>query len=228
MSDREIKRREQLQMQWFRRLLWVAVTLLAVVLIAERLHLFHWEEYTNADFGIEDYDCQADGDGDGVDDQRDILAGVRSYIATKPKYKSVYYDGGYPTDGYGVCTDVVAQGFLAAGYDLQELVDQDIRNAPDAYDVHTPDKNIDFRRVRNLKVFFERNAIVLTNDVSDIAQWQGGDIVIFSPSHIGIVSDKRNRDGVPLLIHHGSPMQLGYEQDAMVGSGEIIGHYRWR
>ena len=60
-----------------------------------------------------------DRDGDGIDDQADILAGALAYVATEPQYKSKYYEGGYPDDGYGVCTDVVAQALLAAGYDLQ-------------------------------------------------------------------------------------------------------------
>ena len=45
-------------------------------------------------------------------------------------------------------------------------------------------KNIDFRRVKNLKIYFEHTAISLTTDVNDIEQWQGGDIVVFK-NHIG-------------------------------------------
>lgn len=33
------------------------------------------------------------------------------------------------------------------------------------------DKNIDFRRVRNLKVFFDRHATILTNDIYEIDKW---------------------------------------------------------
>ena len=49
-----------------------------------------------------------DMDGDGIDDQTDILQGARAYIASNPVYKSRYYETGYPDDQYGVCTDVVA------------------------------------------------------------------------------------------------------------------------
>ena len=56
----------------------------------------------------------------------------------------------------------------AAGYDLMELVSEDIAAHPDDYDIEEPDKNIDFRRVKNLKVYFKNNAISLTTDVSDI------------------------------------------------------------
>lgn len=48
----------------------------------------------------------------GVDDQTDILNSTREYIATKPKYKSKYYNSGYSDDEYGVCTDVIAFALL--------------------------------------------------------------------------------------------------------------------
>ena len=205
-----------------------AVAVVLLIGLLYKLNVIPHVYYYNGDFGITTYRSQVDFDNDGIDDQTDILEGVRKYIATKPQYKSVYYAGGYPTDGYGVCTDVVAQGFLNAGYDLRELVDADIKVAPEAYNVEIPDDNIDFRRVRNLKVFFDRHAISLTTDVTKIEEWQGGDIVIFKYSHIGVVSDRRNGNGVSFLIHHGSPMQVGYEQDVLEYDEEIIGHYRWR
>ena len=167
----------------------------------------------------------ADADGDGVDDQTDILNGALAYVSTRPKYKSRYYETGYPDDGYGVCTDVVAYALKNAGYDLQELVDADIREQPQDYMVEEPDANIDFRRVRNLKVFFAHTAAALTTDVSEIEEWQGGDIVIFE-RHIGIVSDRRNKNGVPYIIHHNDPWQAAYEQDILEKRTDIVGHYR--
>lgn len=193
--------------------------------ILYRYNYIPHRQYDNADFNIESYKSASDTDGDGIDDQTDILESVRQYIATNPTYKSEYYDTGYPNGKYGVCTDVVAFGLLGAGYDLMELVNNDIISNPDEYDVEAPDKNIDFRRVNNLKVFFRRNAISLTTDVHDIKEWQGGDIVIFN-QHIGIVSDKRNKNGVPFIIHHASPVQKEYEEDVLEIWGKIIGHYR--
>lgn len=181
-------------------------------------------KYTNADFNIETYKSSVDLDNDGIDDQTDILNNVRTYIATKPKYKSKYYDTGYPNDNYGVCTDVVAFGLKGAGYNLQELVDKDIRENRSKYNIKTVDKNIDFRRVRNLKIYFDTYAISLSTSLDDINDWQGGDIVIF-PGHIGIVSDKRNKDGIPFLIHHANPYQRYYEEDVLK-MYKIEGHYR--
>lgn len=166
-----------------------------------------------------------DKDGDGIDDQTDILQGALAYVSTHPKYKSRYYQTGYPDDGYGVCTDVVAYALKNAGYDLMELVAQDIENNPDGYDIDQPDQNIDFRRVRNLKVYFADTAIPLTTELTEPEQWQGGDIVIFE-SHIGIVSDRRNADGIPYVIHHNDPFQKNYEQDILQSREDIVGHYR--
>lgn len=181
--------------------------------------------YTNEDFNIENYISNVDKDGDGIDDQSDILQNVREYISTKPKYKSKYYDTGYPDDEYGVCTDVIAFGLLGAGYDLMELVNEDIVNHPLDYDITNLDKNIDYRRVRNLKIYFDRNAISLTTDVNEIEQWQGGDIIVFE-KHIGIISDKRNKKGIPYVIHHANPYQLNYEEDILEHRDDIVGHYR--
>ena len=93
------------------------------------------------------------------------------------------------------------------------------------YDIEVVDKNIDFRRVQNLKVYFENNAISLTTDVSKIDEWQGGDIVVFR-KHIGIVSDSRNSNGIPFVIHHANPFQLRYEEDILTIKNDIVGHFR--
>ncbi len=184
-----------------------------------------FKTYTNADFNISTYVSPYDQDQDGMDDQSDILSSVRTYIATKPKYQSKYYGSGYPDDEYGVCTDVVAFGLLGAGYDLMMLVNNDVKARNDVYKINTIDKKIDFRRVNNLKIFFDEHALSLTIDVHDIHAWQGGDIIVFK-KHIGVVSDKRNKKGIPYVIHHGSPYQLFYEEDILEQLSDIIGHYR--
>ncbi|MBR6708093.1 MAG: DUF1287 domain-containing protein [Clostridia bacterium] len=181
-------------------------------------------KYPGERFGIAQYHSRIDADGDGVDDQRDLLAAARDYLATEPKYESRYYADGYPDDGYGVCTDVVAQAMLGAGYDLRSLVDAHIRANRELYAIEMPDDKIDFRRVRNLAVYFAATAQPLTVDPHDIEAWQGGDIVIFE-GHIGIVSDMRNRKGVPFVLHHANPWQAAYEEDILT-TWPILAHYR--
>ena len=202
------------------------IILIIVVLYAlYRFNYIPHKKYTNEDFNIKTYISKTDKDNDGIDDQTDILNNVRNYIKTNPKYKSKYYATGYPNDEYGVCTDVVAFGLKGAGYDLMNLVNEHIKSNRNLYDIDVIDKNIDFRRVQNLKVYLDNNAIALTNDINKIKEWQGGDIVVFK-NHIGIVSDKRNKKGVPFIIHHANPYQRYYEEDILEYRNNIIGHYR--
>ena len=202
------------------------IVLLIVVLYAlYRFNYIPHKKYTNEDFNIKTYISKTDKDNDGIDDQTDILNNVRNYIKTNPKYKSKYYATGYPTDEYGVCTDVVAFGLKGAGYDLMNLVNEHIKSNRNLYDIDVIDKNIDFRRVQNLKVYLDNNTIVLTNDINKLKEWQGGDIVVFK-NHIGIVSDKRNKKGIPFIIHHANPYQRYYEEDILEYRNDIIGHYR--
>ncbi len=204
------------------------ILIIIILLTTYFLYVFNYiphKKYSNNDFGIETYISLIDKDEDGIDDQTDILNNVRNYIKTKPKYKSKYYANGYPNDEFGVCTDVVAFGLKNAGYDLMTLVNEDVKNNRDRYNIEVIDKNIDFRRVNNLKIYFDNNAITLTTDISKIKEWQGGDIVIFK-NHIGIISDKRNKNGVPFVIHHANPYQKYYEEDILELKNDIIGHYR--
>mgnify|MGYP002621038222 FL=1 len=200
-----------------------------IILTTLWLEIFYIKKYKNyyedVDFNIETYVSSVDKDNDGIDDQTDMLENVKKYISKNPKYKSKYYDTGYPNDEYGVCTDVVAFGMLGAGYDLMELVNEDILKNPEKYNLENIDKNIDFRRVRNLKIYLDNNAISLTTDINQIEQWQGGDIIVFE-KHIGVISDKRNKNGIPYVIHHANPYQLNYEEDFLEYRNDIVGHYR--
>ena len=213
-----------------KRIFIIVIFIIISVILVALLYFFNTiphKQYSNSDFNIETYISSVDKDNDGIDDQTDILNNVRTYIAKKPKYKSKYYETGYPNDEYGVCTDVVANGLKDAGYDLKELVNEDIINNKEKYNIEVIDKNIDFRRVRNLDVYLKNNSISLTKDLSQIEEWQGGDIIVFK-DHIGIISDKRNKKGIPFLIHHANPIQVNYEEDVLelYGQDYIIGHYR--
>lgn len=203
----------------------ITIIVIIIVTILYFLNIIPHKTYDNAYFNIETYKSSVDKDNDGIDDQTDILNNVREYIRKKPKYQSKYYETGYPNDLYGVCTDVVGFGLLNAGYNLMELVNNDILINKDNYNIDKIDKKIDFRRVRNLNIYFKNNAINLTTDIYDIKNWQGGDIVVFE-NHIGIISDKRNKNGIPYVIHHASPYQIKYEEDILEYRNDLIGHYR--
>lgn len=204
------------------------ITLFLSTIILYILYILNYiphKKYTNEYFRISTYTSSIDKDNDGLDDQTDILNGVKKYIKTKPKYKSKYYESGYPNDGYGVCTDVVAFALKEAGYDLKELINEDIKSSKDRYNVDVIDKNIDFRRVKNIKIYLDNHAISLTTDIYNLSEWQGGDIVVLN-NHIGIVSDKRNKKGITFIFHHANNYQRNYEEDILEYHKDIIGHYR--
>ena len=76
--------------------------------------------YTARDFNIETIVSNTDFDNDGVDDYTDILQGAKIEAEKRPRYRSVYYSGGYPPDDEGVCTDVIWRALKNAGYLLQD------------------------------------------------------------------------------------------------------------
>lgn len=189
------------------------------------------KSYTAQDFQVEILLSKTDLDNDGIDDYTDILQGAKLEAQRKPTYKSAYYAGGYPPDTEGVCTDVIWRALKNAGYSLKDMVDEDIKNNITKYPrvEGKPDPNIDFRRVPNLKVYFERNQLVLTTDLNKIEEWQPGDIVVFGSKHIGIISDKRNEKGIPYLLHNGGqPIREEDILEAYHAYDPITGHYRMK
>ena len=205
----------------------ICIVLIGIILVYPK----YKTSYTAEDFGIETLKSKTDYDNDGIDDYTDILEGAKIEAKKKPTYKSEYYSGGYPPDGEGVCTDVIWRALKNAGYSLKDMVDKDIKNNLSKYPRVNgkPDPNIDFRRVPNLKVYFERNHVVLTNDLTKIEEWQPGDIVVFGSSHIGIISDKRNERGVPYLLHNGGqPLREEDILELYIKYDPITGHYRMK
>lgn len=185
---------------------------------------------------IENIKCSTDKNNNGVDDLDDIVKGARLEALNKTKYKDGYFSGGYPPNGEGVCTDVIWRALKYAGYDLKTYVDNDIKQNPKDYaeSVKNPDPNIDFRRVKNLKIFFQRHALNLTTEViprnkNNLFEWQRGDIIILDKQeHIAVISDKRSNDGVPYVIHNSYPNAR--ESDSLLNwykQHRIIGHFRF-
>lgn len=186
------------------------------------------KSYTSDYFNIKILASDKDYDNDKIDDYADILEGAKIEAKNHPIYVSKYYIGGYPPIYEGVCTDVIWRSMKNAGYNLKDMIDEDILLHKDNYpEIDKPDPNIDFRRVRNIKRFFENNYNCLTKDPYKIEDWMPGDIVIFGDSHIAIISDKRNKKGIPYIIHNAG--QPNRDEDALIywyKSRGISGHYR--
>ena len=131
-------------------------------------------------------------------------------VVYDPAYVGLDFPGGDVAEDRGVCSDVVIRALRAAhDFDLQAKVNADMRSAFRAYPTiwglsHT-DKNIDHRRVPNLETYLARQGAEL-NKPTQNTTFKAGDIVTYrlggNLPHIGIVSDRKSADGMPLLIHN--------------------------
>lgn len=153
----------------------------------------------------------------------------------------VVYDGSYvpidypmgdvPSDS-GVCTDVIIRAYRKVGIDLQVEVHRDMKanfqRYPKIWGLSKPDPNIDHRRVPNLQVFFRRKGE--QRPVSDRAEaYRPGDLVTWmlpgNLPHIGIVVDRRSRDGKRFLIVHN--IGRGPKMEDCLFDFPVTGHYRF-
>lgn len=148
-----------------------------------------------------------------------------------PAYVGLAYPGGDVPIEKGVCTDVIIRALREALHmDLQKLVHEDMKASfseyPAIWGLKRPDRNIDHRRVPNLKKYFERNgySVAVSKNRDD---YLPGDLVICtvgrSLPHIMIVSDKKTRDGVPFVIHN---IGSGAKEENRLFEFPITGHYR--
>lgn len=150
-----------------------------------------------------------------------------------PAYIVIPYPGGDVPMESGVCTDVVIRAMRHLGLDLQKAVHEDMKRNFSAYPsrkiwgLKRPDKNIDHRRVPNLQTYFKRQgwSVAITQNAAD---YLPGDIVTCmlmgdSIPHIMIVSDRKNAEGVPLVIHN---IGGGTQEEDELFSFTLTGHYR--
>lgn len=184
---------------------------------------------------IPDESSKMDKNINGIADPIDIVNSARKEVQQKTIYKDAYYSGGYPPDGEGVCTDVIWRGLKGINVSIKDLIDEDIKQNMDQYKgvKVKPDSNIDFRRVINQDVFLKKNCILLTTefkegDINNLKEWQPGDIIVFIEGyeHIGIISDKRDEQGIPYVIHNSHPSAS--EGKLSWFTNPIHGHYRWK
>ncbi|MGI6412699.1 MAG: DUF1287 domain-containing protein [Syntrophomonadaceae bacterium] len=164
-----------------------------------------------------------------------ILLGARKEVHNRVVYDASYQAIEYPLGDVpadrGACTDVIVRAFRNAGIDLQQLIHEDMANNfksyPQDWGLSQPDPNIDHRRVPNQVTFFKRHGLELNTDASELDEWKWGDVVYWKFSngldHCGIISDKKTKDGRPLVIHNAG---RAVEEDCLT-RWEITGHYRY-
>lgn len=166
-----------------------------------------------------------------------IVIGAREEVYNKVDYDAAYQSIDYPMGDVdpkvGACTDVIIRALRQAGHDLQQLIHEDMKANfelyPNRWGLTKPDPNIDHRRVPNQMVFLERYGTTLPTKYNQETKdtWQPGDIVYWKMptgrDHTGIISDGKDRKGVPLVIHNAFRT---IEDNALL-RWEIKGHYRY-
>ncbi len=165
-----------------------------------------------------------------------ILLGAREEAIKGTLYDASYqvidYPGGDVPADRGACTDVVIRAFRHAGIDLQQLIHEDMlgefKKYPQNWGLDAADSNIDHRRVPNQVAFMGRHGLALSLDpLQQPDDWHWGDVVYWKfpngDEHCGIVSDRINKKGLPLVIHNAG---ICKEEDALL-RWEITGHYRY-
>ncbi len=171
---------------------------------------------------------------DDFDYGASIVMAARSQIGKTtiydPAYVGLKYPGGDVPIERGVCTDVVIRALREGlGFDLQKFVHEDMKQDfnkyPKIWGLSKTDRNIDHRRVPNLRRFFERKgwSLRLSNKKGNYLY---GDLVSCSVGkrpHIMIVSDKKARDGTPLVIHN---IGSGAKEENALFDYPITGHFR--
>jgi uncharacterized protein YijF (DUF1287 family) len=158
---------------------------------------------------------------------------VRRGVTYDAAYQTLAYPGGDVKPDRGACTDVVIRALRGAGYDLQQLIHDDMaRNFslyPARYGLAAPDPNIDHRRAPNHIAFLRRHGRELPTAVTGAAAktWQPGDLVycklLSGSGHCGVCSNVRDDRGLPLVIHNCGRTA----QEDVLPIWQITGHFRY-
>lgn len=173
-----------------------------------------------------------DRDGDGIPDPLDVLIGAKKTVANADAYTREaegYIPLGYPMGdvprSIGVCTDVIIRAVRNAGIDLQKELHDDIRRARAAYPMikGMGDPSIDQRRVGSLLPLFRRHWERHTAALADPADpLRPGDVIFMDtfparsgPDHIGILSDRLDDHGLPLVINNWTDGTVTAEMDLL-------------
>lgn len=178
------------------------------------------------------------------EDQKNIVLRTLEILEENITYDyELYPETGYPTENVGVSTDIIAIVLRDCGYDLMELIYDDMLKHSESYPMDIigrdePIKYIDFRHVFFQETFFKRHALELDTEydkdhANNNIQWQPGDIVYFQLDEEnphkdlgGFISPRTNEEGVPLVIMTSKELGKASEVDVLLDY-EIIGHYRY-
>jgi uncharacterized protein YijF (DUF1287 family) len=176
--------------------------------------------------------AKRDRDRDGIPDALDLLIGAKKTVANADAYTpeaegyiAMRYPMGDVPRTIGVCTDVIIRAARNAGVDIQQELHEDIRRARAAYPMvkGSGDPNIDQRRVGTLLPYFKRRWEQHSAKLDDPEDpLRPGDVILMDtfpsrsgPDHIGILSDRLDAQGLPLVINNWTDGTVTAEMDLL-------------
>ncbi len=184
-------------------------------------------------------------EGIGLSDiQKQIILRLLELIDEDISYGyEIFPDSGYPTNNVWISTDVISIVLRDAGFDLMELIYNDMSEHKEDYPMDIKGRNqaikyIDFRDVFFQEQFFRRNALELppeykTGDPNNSVLWQPGDILYFQfdPDNPykdlgGFVSPHTSEDGIPLIIMISAEFG-GISEVNVLKEYDVVGHFRY-
>ncbi|MEQ3745932.1 MAG: DUF1287 domain-containing protein [Henriciella sp.] len=150
-----------------------------------------------------------------------LITSARAQVGVTTMYDPAYvkldYPGGDVSRERGVCIDVVIRAYRDSfKFDFQENIHLDMKTNfglyPKTWGLTRTDRNIDHRRVPNMETWLQRHDHELP-----AKDWQPGDIITCRVGgrlpHIGILSNRRGRNGNLLAIHN---IGLGTLEDSRI------------
>jgi len=153
-------------------LIFIIIIFCIMVLILLNKMVLVKEYYKASDFNIKTVYSKVDYNKNGIDDYSDFLLGAK-----KIKGKNSSYE------------ELMIKVFQYAGYNLDKMVDNYFSDSV------TDNKD----RMSLYKSFINDNATKITLELKKIKEFQQGDFIFFHDG-IGILSDKRNREGLCFVI----------------------------
>ncbi|MEM1087584.1 MAG: DUF1287 domain-containing protein [Pseudomonadota bacterium] len=134
-----------------------------------------------------------------------------------PAYVSLAYPGGDVANERGVCIDVIIRAYRSAfAFDFQRHIHEDMKANftlyPQIWGLSRTDRNIDHRRVPNVEAWLSRHGYE-----RPARDWAPGDILTCRVGdrlpHIGLLTDRRGRDGRWMAVHN---IGLGTLEDSQI------------
>lgn len=179
-------------------LIFIIVFFCFLILIILNKFVVVKDYYKASDFGIKTLYSKIDYNENGIDDYSDFLLGAKKRINKSDTYDSL-----------------LIRIFKYAGYNLEGIVKCYYSDNKQYY---KGKEKIDL-----YKSFINSYATKIENDYKRIKDFQPGDF-IFLQDGIGILSDKRNKDGLNFLIMIKDGKVI--EEDVLK-EVKVSGHYRF-